>query len=144
MGTQDRLGLHAGPRTATIALLGLGLTLAACSGERDTTAAPPAKAAEERTAWVDGDRIRAANETPGEWLSHGRTYDEQRHSPLDQINTDNVDQLGLAWHFKLDVDRGTEATPIVVDGVMYTTGPYSIVYALARDRRAAVEVRSGH
>ena len=130
MGTQDRLGLHAGPRTATIALLGLGLTLAACSGERDTTAAPPAKAAEERTAWVDGDRIRAANETPGEWLSHGRTYDEQRHSPLDQINTDNVDQLGLAWHFKLDVDRGTEATPIVVDGVMYTTGPYSIVYAL--------------
>src|SRR3546814_10501095 len=42
----------------------------------------------------------------------------------------NADQLGLAWSYKLDVDRATEGTPIVVDGVMYVTGAYSIVSAL--------------
>jgi quinohemoprotein ethanol dehydrogenase len=70
----------------------------------------------------------------GNWLAHGRTFDEQRFSPLKQINDQNVKQLGLAWHYKLDVDRGVEASPIVVDGVMYTTGAWSVVYALdARD-----------
>ncbi|MCP6134267.1 PQQ-binding-like beta-propeller repeat protein, partial [Klebsiella pneumoniae] len=71
-----------------------------------------------------------ADKEPGNWMSHGRTYDEQRYSPLKTINQGNVDQLGLAWSYKLDLDRGVEATPIVVDGVMYTTGPFSVVYAL--------------
>ncbi|MEW6130023.1 MAG: PQQ-dependent dehydrogenase, methanol/ethanol family [Acidobacteriota bacterium] len=78
-------------------------------------------------------RILAAEKGAGEegnWLAHGRTFNEQRFSPLKQINDKNVKDLNLAWAFKLDVDRGTEATPIVVDGVMYTTGAYSFVYAL--------------
>ena len=62
-------------------------------------------------------------------MTHGRTWSEQRFSPLDKINDANVAQLGLAWYAKLDVDHGTEATPLVVDGVMYTTGARSIVYA---------------
>lgn len=66
----------------------------------------------------------------GNWLSHGRTYGEQRYSPLDKINDHNVDKLGLAWQFKYDLDRVVEATPLVVDGVLYTTGAYSMVYAL--------------
>ena len=82
------------------------------------------------TVNVDGARIGAADREPGNWMSHGRTYDEQRYSPLANIDKDNVSQLGLAWTYKLDVDRGTEATPVVVDGTMYTTGAYSIVYAL--------------
>jgi quinohemoprotein ethanol dehydrogenase len=70
----------------------------------------------------------------GNWLAHGRTFNEQRFSPLKQINEQNIKQLGLAWHYKLDVDRGIEATPIVVEGVMFTTGVWSVVYALdARD-----------
>ncbi|MBC3487639.1 PQQ-dependent dehydrogenase, methanol/ethanol family [Pseudomonas kermanshahensis] len=81
-------------------------------------------------AEVDGKRIIQADQEPGNWMSHGRTYDEQRFSPLKAINQDNVNQLGLAWSYKLDLDRGVEATPIVVDGVMYTTGPFSVVYAL--------------
>ncbi|MCS4282774.1 quinohemoprotein ethanol dehydrogenase [Pseudomonas sp. BIGb0278] len=85
----------------------------------------PAFAAE-----VDGKRIIDADKEPGNWMSHGRTYDEQRYSPLNTINDRNVNQLGLAWSYKLDLDRGVEATPIVVDGVMYTTGPFSVVYAL--------------
>lgn len=81
-------------------------------------------------AQVDGPRIIAADREPGNWMSHGRTYDEQRYSPLDRVNADNIGQLGMAWTTKLDIDSGTEATPLVVDGVMYTTGAFSIVYAI--------------
>jgi len=55
---------------------------------------------------VDGARIAAADRDPGNWLSTGRGYDEQRYSPLTTIDADNVSQLGLAWSVKLDVDRG--------------------------------------
>lgn len=63
-------------------------------------------------------------------MTYGRTYDEQRFSPLNQINDRNVSQLGLAWYFDLDTQRGQEATPIVVDGVMYFTSAWSKVFAL--------------
>ena len=72
----------------------------------------------------------AQNKSSSDWPLHGLTFSEQRYSPLRMINDTNVGRLGLAWHSKLDVDRGTEATPIVIDGVMYTTGAFSIVYAL--------------
>lgn len=81
-------------------------------------------------ATVDAERMRHAEREPGNWLGHGRTYSEQRYSPLTQINQATVGKLGLAWSHKLDIDRGVEATPIVVDGVMYTTGAFSMVYAL--------------
>lgn len=79
---------------------------------------------------VDGDRIVNADKDPGNWLSHGRTYSEQRFSPLDKISTDNVGQMGLAWSYELFTNRGVEATPIVVDGTMYVTSAWSVVYAL--------------
>ncbi|MGI9592052.1 MAG: PQQ-dependent dehydrogenase, methanol/ethanol family, partial [Myxococcota bacterium] len=82
---------------------------------------PPAldgPAVKARTASLDGARIAAAEGEPGNWLAHGRTYDEQRHSPLDQIDAENVARLGLAWSFETNTERGHEATPIVVDGAM--------------------------
>ena len=79
---------------------------------------------------VDGVRIAAADTEPGAWLSHGRTWDEQRFSPLDQVDRGNVSQLGLAWSYATGTKRGHEATPIVVDGVLYATGSWSIVFAL--------------
>ena len=79
---------------------------------------------------VDGERLLAAAGDSANWLSHGRTYDEQRFSPLDGINQANVGDLGLAWYFDVPTRRGMEATPIVVDGRMYVTGSWSIVYAL--------------
>jgi PQQ-dependent dehydrogenase (methanol/ethanol family) len=81
-------------------------------------------------AAVDAKRLKAADKEPGSWMSYGRTYSEQRFSPLKQINADNVDQLGLAWSYDLNTERGIEATSIVVDGVMYTTSSWSIVHAL--------------
>lgn len=95
------------------------------------TAAPPAAAASDTPiAQVDTARIHAAKSEPAVWLSTGGGYTDQRFSPLDKINDGNVSKLGMAWTYKVDVDRGAEATPLVVDGVMYTTGAYSIVYAL--------------
>ncbi|MBF7729337.1 PQQ-dependent dehydrogenase, methanol/ethanol family [Pseudomonas sp. N040] len=79
---------------------------------------------------VDTQRLLNADQEPGSWMTSGRTYGEQRFSPLTQISDKNVDQLGLAWQFKYDLDRVVEATPVVVDGVLYTTGAYSMVYAL--------------
>ncbi|WP_218940271.1 PQQ-dependent dehydrogenase, methanol/ethanol family [Denitrobaculum tricleocarpae] len=64
------------------------------------------------------------------WLNYGLDYAETRHSKLKNITTENVGALGLAWHHGLKSRRGVEATPIVVDGVMYVTASWSIVHAL--------------
>ena len=78
-------------------------------------------------AGVDAKRIEAA--ASGDWLTYGRTYDEQRFSPLDQVNKDTVGRLGVAWWATFDTDRGQEATPLVADGVLYTTTTWSKLFA---------------
>lgn len=83
----------------------------------------------EATSTLDGARIINADSEPRNWLAHGRTYDEQRHSPLQQISATNVKDLQLAWYAESDSKRGLEATPIVVDGVMFTSGAWSTVHA---------------
>ncbi len=65
-----------------------------------------------------------------DWLSNGRGYAEQRFSPLTQINTTSVKQLGVAWEFRTYSVRGLEATPVVANGVMFITAPWSKVFAL--------------
>ena len=89
-----------------------------------------APAAGGGAATVDGARIIAADSEPQNWLTHGRTYGEQRYSPLTGINAGNVEQLGLAWSYATGTRRGLQASPIVVDGTMYTTGTWSVVFAL--------------
>jgi quinohemoprotein ethanol dehydrogenase len=79
---------------------------------------------------VDSSRILAADSEPGNWLSYGRTYSEQRFSPLAKINQSNIRNLGLAWFLDLDTHRGQEATPLVIDGVMYSTSAWSKVQAI--------------
>ena len=88
------------------------------------------RAAAAKPADVDGARIIQADQEPENWLSHGRTYNEQRFSPLKAINDKNVDQVALAWYYSLDTRRGQEATPLVVDGVMYFTTAWSKVISL--------------
>lgn len=78
---------------------------------------------------VDGTRIANAEGDPGNWLTYGRTYSEQRYSPLRQISADNANRLGLAWFADLDTNRGQEATPLVIDGVMYLSTAWSLVKA---------------
>ena len=64
------------------------------------------------------------------WLSYGLDYAETRFSKLERIDVENVADLGLAWSYDLRSRRGVEATPIVVDGVMYVTASWSVVHAL--------------
>jgi hypothetical protein len=84
----------------------------------------------QQKAPVDDAALRSVEGRNQDWLSYGRDYYEQRFSPLDQINDKNVGQLGLAWQFETATNRGLEATPLVVDGVMYATGSWSVTYAI--------------
>jgi quinohemoprotein ethanol dehydrogenase len=88
-----------------------------------------AGAAEVAANPVDGARISNADAEPGNWMTYGRTYSEQRFSPLSGINDKNAKQLGLAWFADLDTNRGQEATPLVIDGVMYVSTAWSLVKA---------------
>jgi len=92
--------------------LAAALTLSACS-----------------ESGVDGEALLNAGDDGANWITYGRTYDEQRFSPLDQINTANVEELGLAWFADMDTARGQEATPLVIDGKLYLTTAWSKVKA---------------
>jgi quinohemoprotein ethanol dehydrogenase len=74
---------------------------------------------------IDAARLLAASGDTENWLSYGRTYDEQRFSPLAKIDTSNVKDLGLAWSADMDTARGQEATPLVIDGKIYITTAWS-------------------
>ena len=99
----------------------LGLSLLACFAQLAVAAEPAAN--------VDGARIAAADRDPANWMTYGRTYSEQRFSPLSKITADNARQLGLAWFADLETSRGQEATPLVIDGVMYVSTAWSMVKA---------------
>ena len=86
--------------------------------------------AQQAPAPVDDAALAKPDARNQDWLSYGRDYYEQRFSPLDQINDANAAKLGLAWSFETATERGLEATPLVIDGVMYTTGSWSVTYAI--------------
>jgi PQQ-dependent dehydrogenase (methanol/ethanol family) len=65
-----------------------------------------------------------------DWSMHGGNYSEQQFSSLKQINVENVPKLGLLWSHEFGTHRGLEATPLVENGVIYTTVEWSVVYAM--------------
>ena len=122
-------------RRFTMAAFVAGLGAAALALAAQAAAGSAAKPAPRRpvaarpAAAVDGARIANADNEPGQWLSVGRTYDEQRFSPLRQITTANVKSLGLAWYADLGSTRGVEASPLMIDGVIYNIQPWNITTA---------------
>lgn len=82
------------------------------------------------TAPIDSRAIRANGQRSTNWLSYGLDHTEARFSRLKQIDTANVGRLGLVWSYDLQSNRGVEATPLVVDGIMYVTASWSIVHAI--------------
>ena len=112
-------------RASTVSLSLLLMLCASWGCRRQTPEQSPAKPAD-----VDASRLINADLEPGNWMSHGRTYGEQRFSPLKQITANNAGRLGLAWSYDLDTSRGQEATPLVIDGLMYFTTAWSKVVAL--------------
>lgn len=90
------------------------------------------------TGAVTSKSIEANSATSHDWPAVGLNYSETRDSQLNQINADNVKNLGLVWTTSLHSSRGVEATPVVVDGIMYVTAPWSIVHAI--DARTGQEI----
>jgi len=88
-----------------------------------------------QAGWIDSERLAVADSEAENWMSLGRNSYQHHHSPLEAISLSNVADLGFAWEYDASsrigrVSRGLEATPIVVDGVMYTSGAWGVVYAL--------------
>src|SRR5271156_3437843 len=80
---------------------------------------------------IDAARLLGADKEPQNWFTGGRDKDGSYYSPLANIDAKNVKQLGFAWQYDLgEPMRGQEATPIVIDGVMYTSGTWGYVYAV--------------
>jgi quinohemoprotein ethanol dehydrogenase len=103
-------------KALTAALLALSVFLCGSSAQ----AGPAA---------VDQQRLANADEDPGQWMSHGRTWSEQRFSPLTEINDTNVARLGLAWYSDLNTYRGVVATPLEIDGVLYNVSAWDVTSA---------------
>lgn len=79
---------------------------------------------------IDSAAIKANAATSKDWPTYGLDYAETRFSKLDQINASNVKDIGLMWTYSLESTRGVEATPLVVDGIMYVSAPWSVVHAV--------------
>ena len=117
------------PRRLTGRALAFGIAFGAST--MASAAAPAASAATAATANVDAARMQNADAEPQNWYTGGRDQNGSYFSPLTTVNAANAKQLGFAWAYDLgDPQRGQEATPIVVDGVMYTSGTWGFVYAV--------------
>lgn len=80
---------------------------------------------------VDDAALKNAARSGDEWLTSGRDYAETHYSPLNQIDASNVKRLGLAWYYDTGSDPGQmEATPIISNGTLYGTLPWSVVFAV--------------
>src|SRR5690606_21170359 len=111
-------------RSRLVPALLVTAVLAACSKS------PPPTATVEPTGRVDAARLANLDAEPGQWLTTGRDGGKTHYSPLETIDRSNVARVGFAWEYRTGTNRGMQATPIVVDGVMYTSGVAGRVYAL--------------
>ena len=93
---------------------------------------------EELYGNINTQRIINSNNEPHNWLSHGRDYNEQRYSPLNQINIETIKNLELEWSLDMGTTRGLEATPIVDNGIMFVSSTWSVVHAV--DARTGEEL----
>jgi quinohemoprotein ethanol dehydrogenase len=110
----------------------LALLLAACSGGHRApagVAAAPAPRAPLPGA-IDAARLARGDAEPEQWLTPGGGWRGTHHSALADINPATLARLGFAWEFATGTRRGLEATPVAVDGVLYTSGVAGRVYAL--------------
>ena len=111
-------------RTRLHALL-LLLPAAACTADT-----PPPEPSSVQSASDVTDAVLVAARPDGNWLTYGGNYAEDRFSTLEEITRDNVDELGLAWTYDIELRGGVEATPLVVGGIMYISSPWSVVHAI--------------
>jgi quinohemoprotein ethanol dehydrogenase len=116
-------------KTRLLGAWALLAALGACGTTAYRSATAPAETPAAAASGIDHARMVNADAQPGQWASYSRTWDEQRYSPLDQINDGTAHRLGLAWYDDLDTYRAVQATPIVVDRVLYNQTVFNVVTA---------------
>lgn len=79
---------------------------------------------------VTGKDILAGLSNPSRWLTYSGDYSGRRYSPLNQITPANASRMVPQWTFQTNVLGKFEATPLVIDGVMYVSGAENHVWAL--------------
>ena len=114
----------------TALVIGLGVFAVCNTASAQQTAKGSPDHIKAVTSAVDAASIKANTATSQDWPTIGLDYAETRFSQLKQINTDNVKELGLKWTYNLESVRGVEATPLVVDGIMYESASWSVVHAI--------------
>ncbi|MET4213232.1 PQQ-dependent dehydrogenase, methanol/ethanol family [Bradyrhizobium sp. LA2.1] len=117
----------------------LGLSLPSSAWAQTGTDAKPDRI-KANISRVDSAFIEANTKRSRDWPTVGLDYAETRFSKLNQINTDNVRDIGLVWSYNLESSRGIEATPLVVDGIMYQSAPWNVVHAI--DARTGTKIWS--
>ena len=125
----DRFRIQIAFREISVVLALLGLSLPSSAWAQTGTDAKPDRI-KANISRVDSDFIKANTKTSRDWPTVGLDYAETRFSKLNQINASNVKDLGLVWSYNLESSRGVEATPVVVDGIMYQSAPWSVVHAI--------------
>ena len=115
---------------ATALAVGFGVAVSASAAMAQKAEKGSADHIKAVTSAVDANFIKANTPTSKDWPTTGLDYAETRFSKLTQINTGNVKNLGLKWTYNLESMRGVEATPLVVDGIMYVTASWSAVHAI--------------
>jgi quinohemoprotein ethanol dehydrogenase len=107
----------------------LGVVVAAAVAAYLQSGAGAAVAGEGTAGANTGAAAARHNPNDVEWTQYGGNPDEQRYSKLNQVTADNVGQLGLAWYADIPERGGYQSTPLVIDGVLYMTAPWSNLYA---------------
>src|ERR1700736_1934296 len=124
-------GLQGPTRPAYAAIaVALGLAISCSSTFAQNAAKGSPDHIKAVTSAVDSASIQANTATSNDWPTYGLDYAETRFSKLNQITAEYVKNLVFVWSYSLDSSRGVEATPVVVDGIMYQTASWSVVHAI--------------
>jgi quinohemoprotein ethanol dehydrogenase len=92
----------------------------------------------KKEPFVVNDLTIADETNSADWLAYGRTHNERRFSPIEDINTNTVENLKVDWYMDLPNDVGLVSTPLVVDGVLYFTGTMNIIRAVSATTGALI------
>jgi alcohol dehydrogenase (cytochrome c)/quinohemoprotein ethanol dehydrogenase len=105
-------------------ILGLSLLLPIAIAGVAQAASPLAK-----PAAVTQERLLKGTSDPHQWATYGGSFSEQRFSPLKQINTQNVKNLGLTWFADYDTNQNQHGSPLYIDGVIYVSTARNVLHA---------------
>lgn len=74
--------------------------------------------------------LETGTENPEQWLQYGGSYQNYRHSPIEELSPDNIDRLEFAWAMPSGTDGQMAASPVIYDGIMYMTASYNRLFAI--------------